>query len=221
MNKKFVIIFLVLFVVPFNVRAFCSEEQSIHITKLANNINTSVEYDEENKKFVVAFLNTLSEFMIVDSSTNKKYQADFELIIDDLKSGVHEFKIYDTNGCFLNEVTTKTVKIPYYNIYYNNKECDNFHNYTYCSKWLDNEITYDEWKLNVSKYKLPEEIEKSTEKDKKSDIETTSNFFILLYVEYYYIFLPIIIISFTVIIYLKNKSESIIYRKNKGEDITL
>ena len=221
MNKRIFIVFLLLVLIPFKVDAECSEDEKIRLSKLANNITTSVEYYEENNTFALTFLNLTGEFFIVDDNTDLNYQSDFELIIDNLQSGNYKYKIYDTNGCFENEVLTKTIKIPYYNKYYNYKECNDFHEYSYCSKWLQSNISYDAWKSKVDTYKKEEIIEEPDEESDKTPIDNIVEILVSLYVDYYYIFLPIIIISFVAIIYLKDRSDSIIYRKNKGEDITL
>lgn len=219
MNKKiFILIFLMLF--PIYVNAECSEEETVRISKLANNITTSVEYDETSNSFSLTFLNVTNEFIIKDEMSNN-YSGDFELVINNLKSGNHKYFIFDVNGCFDSEILTKNIKLPFYNRYYNSKECEQFSDYTYCSKWINSEITYDTWKTKVDNYKFEEKNVPVVEEKKETFLDKIKILVVLLYVDHYYIFLPIIIISFTFIIYLKDRSDSIIYRKNKGEDITL
>lgn len=223
MNNKILIFLLLFIIIPFKVNAECSEEEKIRISKLANNITSSIEYNEETNSFTVTFLNLTGGFLIEDDNTKLNYQSDFELNINDLKSGNHKFNIYDISGCYQNEVLTKNIKIPFYNQYYNSKECNDFQEYTYCSKWLQDNITYNTWKKKVDSYKknVVEEESEIIEENKKSILDNISDFLLSTYVDYYYVFLPLIIIAFTAIIYLKDKSDSIIYRKNKGEDITL
>lgn len=219
MNKKiFILIFLMLF--PIYVNAECSEEETVRISKLANNITTSVEYDEISNSFSLTFLNITNEFIIQDEMNNN-YSGDFELVINNLKSGNHRYSIFDINGCFSDEILTKNISLPFYNKYYTLKECEQFSDYAYCSKWINNEISYNTWKSKVDNYKLKEKSVLDEEEKNETFLNKIKNLIISLYVDHYYIFLPMIIISFTLIIYLKDRSDSIIYRKNKGEDITL
>lgn len=222
MNKKIFIkmILLFLMIIPISVNGYCSEEDIVRISKLANNITTSTEYNEETNTFSLTFLNLTNEFVIYDENNNT-YSGDFELTINNIKSGNHRYSIYDMNGCFSDEILTKHINLPFYNKYYKMNECNNFPEYTYCSKWLNSEITYNTWKNKVDNYKISnnEPIIEKTEEETPTD--KIREFFILLYVDNYYIFLPIIIITFSAIIYLKDRSDSIIYRKNKKEDITL
>ena len=150
------------------------------------------------------------------------YESHFELVIDKIESGNHVFTIHDLSGCYKNEIVVKNVYVPYYNKYYQNSECKKIKNYAYCSKWLKSEVSYKTWKNKVDSYtKKSNEVVFDEEDEEETKRNFVAEFFITLYVEHYYVFLPIIILSFIAIIYLKNKSDQIIYRKNKHEDITL
>ena len=225
MRKKIIMYVFILFLllIPNAVKADCSGEEVTRLSRLAHNINVSIQFDEITKDFSITFLNMTSDFLIQHENNGEVFESHYELVLDHVESGNHIFTIHDTSGCYSNEIVTKSVYVPYYNKYYNSKECQKIKNYVYCAKWLKSELTYNTWKNKVDSYMQKDRriIFDDEEVKEKTTGDYIVEFFVTLYVEHYYVFLPIIIISFVAIIYLKNKSEQIIYRKNKGEDITL
>ena len=145
---------LIILLLPINVLADCSDEELIRLQKLANNITTSYTYDETTKSFTLTFTNFNEELVITDIINNKDYLYRGELSINNLSSGKYNYYIYALDkSCYDNELSIKSVSLPYYNQYYTNKECDEIKNYRYCSKWLANEIDYNTWKNKVTEYK--------------------------------------------------------------------
>lgn len=211
--KRMFFVMLIMLLLPINVLAGCSDEEIIRLQKMANNINTSYTYDETTKSFTLTFTNFNEELVISDISNKKDYLYRGELNINNLKSGKYNYYVYALDkNCYDNELGIKSVSLPFYNIYYNYDECKNIKNYRYCSKWLPNEIDYDTWKKKVTEYKnsIEKEEQKKIEEKKRTTIDRIRDFIVAMYVEHYYVFLPIIIISLCAIIYLKDKSDEII-----------
>ena len=211
--KRYLILLLLLFL-PITVKASCSDEDLVRLQKIANNVNVSYKFDDVTNRFVITFSNLRPELVITDIENNVDYRRSGDLSIDGAKAGNHTYYIYayDKN-CYDNEIGTKSINIPYYNEYYDDEECKDIKSYKYCSKWLPNEISYKTWYSNVTKYKksIEKEIEeKEKTKNSKTIIDYIRNLFIDLYVDNYYIFLPITILALCAIIYLKNKSDQLI-----------
>lgn len=213
MKRYFILLFLLL-LLPFKANAGCSDEELVILQKLANNINVSYEYDKTTNNFVVSFTNMRPELIITDIDNNKDYYYSGELRIKNVASGHHSYIIYayDKN-CYDDELGAKSVNLPYYNKYYLESDCNNISDYRYCSKWLPNAISYEEWHKNVTKYKdsiKKEEIEKKQNEKKETFLDILRGFMIDFYVEYYYVILPISILALSAIIYLKNKNDQLI-----------
>ena len=211
MRKKMMLLFL-LVLFPLRVTAECSDEEVIRLQKLANNINVNYEYDEDNNKFMINFTNLTGELNITDNNSYiNNYEPEYSLY--DVSSGNHKYYVYASDkNCYESELTIKSIQIPYYNPYYEYKECKGIEEYEFCSKWLSNNISYDLWKKNVTKYR--EQIKKeninNNLKIKKTINDKIKNLIVDLYVTHYNIFLPIVILALCAIIYLKNKSDQLI-----------
>lgn len=211
--KKLFFVILIMMILPINVLADCNDEDLIRLQKLANNVNTSYEYDEITKTFTLTFTNVSEELTITDVANKLDYQANGELNINNLKSGKYNYYIYSTDiNCYDNELQIKSVSLPFYNEYYNYKECNNIANYRYCSKWLHNSLDYNTWKKKVIEYKrsIKEEEQLKEEESRKTTVDRIRDFIVELYVHHYYVFLPILIVASCAIIYLKDKSDEII-----------
>lgn len=209
MQKKIIILLFLLMLFPIKSKA-CSEDEIIRLSNLANNVNVVYEYNKNNDTFSIIFTNVTDELVISDYVNHKDYVASKELTIKNLKSNNYTFYIYARNkNCIENELTLKNIKLPYYNSFYNSKECENKSNFSYCSKWLNRKIEYKEWKEKIDDYKVEEEVIENNE-ESKSILDLLKNIFVNFYITYYYILLPLIITSLCVIIYLKNKIDEII-----------
>ena len=211
--KKLLLLILIAMIIPVNVKADCDNDEIIRLQKLANNINTNYEYDENTNKFKLTFTNLTSEMIIEDINNNRDYYDDVELVINNLDSGKYTYYVYARNkNCYESELKIKNIQLPYLNPYYASKDCELIPDYEYCSKWLPKSISYETWKTNISK-KI-EELKKE-EKSKQIIIKESlgdkiKKFITELYITHYYIFLPLVIVSLCAIIYLKNKSDQLI-----------
>ena len=211
--KKLLLAILIVMILPMNVLAECSDDDLVRLQRIANNVNTSYVYDENTNTFTIIFANFSPELILTNINNNQDYYYSDELSISNLNSGKYTYYIYASDkNCYDNELGVKSISLPYYNKYYDSDECKNIEDFEYCSKWLPNQIPYSTWKKRVTEHK--EKIKKETKTEKISNKKTISDkireFITDLYVSYYYVFLPIIIVAFCAIIYLKNKSDEII-----------
>lgn len=209
MKKKVLIIVALtfLFMFPHNTKAVCSDSEIVRLSNLAKNVKYSYIYDEQTKKIKIIFTNLTDELILKDTFLDKQYNTNTELILDKY-SGTNRFNIYAKDKtCISDVLVTRIIEIPYYNDYYLYPECEGIENYSYCHKWIDKNISYEVWKDKTTNYKntLKEEKIENNKKNSKS----LSDLIINLYIDYYFIILPIIIILLSSVIYIKNKKESL------------
>lgn len=210
MKKLFLALILSFFMIS-NVKAECSDEEIIRLSKIANNVTTSYEYDENTKKFKIIFTNVTKELFVTNSANNRNYNEDIELTISNLKSGDYKFNISASDkNCYNDTFVTKYIKLPYYNKYYESEECKGITNYSYCSKWVQEEISYDIFVKKINEYKESLIPEEKKEEVKETTLDKVREVIKDIYVNYYYIILPLIITILCVIIYFKDKKDQII-----------
>lgn len=209
--KKIIFFLIILFSMIPNAKAECSDEEMIRLSKIANNITTSYEYDEKTKSFNITFTNANKKLLIKDVANDKYYNENFEFTIKNFKSGDYKFNIESSDiNCTEDVLVTKYIKLPFYNKYYDTEDCEGIKEYSYCSKWIEKEIPYDIFKKKTSEYKESLIKEQKVEKIEEPLSEKIKNVVTEIYVKYYYIILPTIITLLCVIIYLKDKSDQLI-----------
>ena len=203
-----VLLFLVL--IPKDiVKANCDDSEIVKLQKIANNVNISYTFDEKKKTFDIFISNLKKDIELKDIYNDRIYNSNNEVHIENFNSGRYIFKLYPKNKeCSEYEITSKTISIPFYNSYYEKEDCKGFENNYYCLKWLKSDVDYNEWKANVSKYEKEEVVEKET-------VNNTTVYKLYrkvqeFYSKYYFIILPIIIISLLIAIYVNNKKNSLV-----------
>lgn len=196
---KYVILSILTFILlPNSIKgAVCADSEKVKYQSLAKNISVSYDYTEENTKakFNVVFSNVPEGFYIKEYNSNKTYErTGSEMVISNLNQGKSfKFEIYTTSlGCDDVALYTHYVNLPYYNPYYNDSLCSGIENYKYCNKWINKRITRDEFEKNVTKYK-----ESLNKKDEIIEEKPEGLFDIIakIYLKYYWIILPIIIVT--------------------------
>ena len=128
------------------------------------------------------------------------------------KSGEYKINVYSNIGiCERTLVLTKYISLPYYNNLYNSEECSKIENYMYCSKWLKENISEQEKLKQIRRYKstIIEETTETKIENKESILDKIKKGLIDIYVNYYFIILPVIISILCLMIYLKDKSDSL------------
>lgn len=207
--KKILFSFLLMIIMMPSIKAGCTDEELVRLSKLANNINIKEYYNKNNKSFSVIISNINREFVI--EYEGKEYIEDVEMEIDNVRSGSNKFIIYaQDKTCTSSSLTTKYINLPFENPYYAKEECIGIEEYIYCQKWINSKIDYSTWYSKVSEYKKEskEEIKKE-EVIKESIIDKIKNFLTNIYINYYFIILPVIILGLGIIIYFRNKKDQL------------
>lgn len=209
---KKIIFFLILLISSMpTVKAECSDEEIIRLSKVANNITTSYEYEEKTKSFNITFTNVNKSLVIKDVAHDKYYNESVEFTIRNFKSGDYKFSIEASDiNCTEDILVTKYVNLPYYNKYYDTDDCKGIKEYSYCSKWVQKEISYNIFKKKITEYKESLNKEQKVEKIEEPLSEKIKKVIVDIYVNYYYIILPVFITILCIIIYVKDKNDQII-----------
>lgn len=219
MIKK--IYYLALFavlLVPNIANASCSYEENVRLQKLANNINFNYSFVEESYpdsiykgiNFTIIISNLFSDLYIYDNtSATTYYNTGGEIVIPEVINGMtHEFKIYSNiDSCKNTFIMTNYVVIPAYNRFYVSSLCKNIENYALCQKWYKHTLTEDEFASKIKKYK--DDLNNQNNEEEPIVIEESLFEQVLYFLAKYnlQIFGSIIIISLSLIIYLKGKDD--------------
>lgn len=208
--KHMLVFVLFLFLaVPNKISALCNTQQQATLQKIASNITYSYEYIESSDSFNITLTNLDNRVYIKDDSTNKIYRniSNKEITIGGYRVGsVITFSIYDPSYCTPSSLRIIYVNLPAKNKYFNTDICKDLNDFYYCNKWTQNNLSKKEMQDKIDEYKGLN----NTDDDEK--ILEARNYFlekiIEIYINYYYIILPTIII---LCIFGMYKS----YKKNK------
>ena len=209
MKIKYLLLLLIL--IPFTVLADnCDPNDKLRYSKLASNIKFNYDYVEENNNvtFKIIITNLSKELYIIDNKGNKiTYQKSNkgEIVLTDYSSGEYNFKIFSLDKTCKNQlISNKTIKLPDYNPYANEKICEGIEEYELCQKWKKNDLDHDQFITKVTKYKNEKnKIEKSEETEE----DITNNIIVWLINHYFPILLSIIFICSILIVILSKKDK--------------
>lgn len=211
--KNKLLIFLVSFFIfiPSSKALMCNNEDKVKYQEMAKNISVNYEYEEKEEDIVfsIKFTNIPEGFSIHDMNNEINYNyQNSELIIQDVnKNSSYKFGVYvDDIFCKYELLYAHYITIPAYNYYYKDEICIGIEDYKLCSKWLNINYSYDEWKEKVTNYKNSLNIEQDKIEDqKKSLIDMIIDF----YTDYYIYILPSLIIICCLGIYLYNRKHDL------------
>lgn len=217
MRKKILVVVLLLVIlfktntVNAIVISSCKTTTLSNLKSIANNINLSYTYEIKNNNayFKVTINNLINDIYIVDSLGNKyiyNNSNNGEITTKEYYN-VEKIKFYiysNVNDCMNDLLLTKYINLPIYNIYFNDPLCNGIENYKLCQKWYNQTLSYEEFVYEINKYKSIDEIDTTKEINRK-DVEGLFDIMFNIYIKYYYIILPILIVSCLIIMYIKNK----------------
>lgn len=224
MKRKILLLIcmFMLFVIPSHALASdddafaCSNQVASRYKQIASNVNVSTTYREENGgiKFQVVITNLTPDIVIQDLTRGTYYNYGMnannpsEVVIDGYEPGrAYRFVAYATNqdDCEYGELYTYYVNTPSYNPYYNDEVCKDAKEYKLCQKWLKTTLSHDEFVKQVTAYK---DSLKKNEQTKVKGVETPTFNLAQFLIDYYYIFLIIIILFCIGAIYWNEKHDT-------------
>lgn len=207
---KKIIIFLVLFLIPLKISAYCDYDSYNLALKKAGHVNimTSYEIKENEALFTIKIYNLSSGQTIIDDTTGKQYTfanaVDGAITISNIKTPkTYKFNVYsEENTCNIDPLSTLYAEVPAYNKYYSDNVCKGIENYKLCQRWSTINMTYDEFKQNIQEYK--NSLIKTDEQTDK--YKSIFDYILEFYIQYYYYILPgIIILSVASILIIKKR----------------
>jgi len=174
--KKILIIYLLLLIIPFKVNAEeCSKEFKQNISKLASNIDITYQYIE-NDQFNFIIYN-LPKNIVLEENVNysqiSNMNGETSVRSNTFIGGANvTFSMYYKGGeCNTYLINMKTVKLPYYNEYWDKEICQNAKEYIYCQKFIPSKMSYESLEKNVKRY-----IEKNSQVVIEEEIEDKNIF---------------------------------------------
>ncbi len=201
--KKIIFVFLLFMFMP-SMKAACDYQTLADLKKVANNVSFTYDYKIKNDDatFKIRIANLFSNIYIQDSISNRTYrnEGSSDIVTKSYDSGLTlRFDIYASKGdCRDSLLTSKYVKLPYYNKYYSDAVCKGVSNYSLCERWSQVNLDYSTFYQSVLNYKKRVSEEQVTKEEEKS--ETIFDSLADFWVKYYYVFLPLIIIICIVVI---------------------
>lgn len=213
-KKKYFFLFLLLFLLPTNIKAGCSVEEKVRLKSLASNMNFSYTYVMHDNSYV-SFNITISN-LHPDLYIDDKYHAQTIYYNDSKETTINEYDpgmsiqydiVSNYGACQGETIFTNYVTLPSYNYYYNDPICEGIEDYSLCKKWSTVSLDYEKFKTTVQKYKdsLKKEDKKQEEQKEEEDVFLLALDFLAKY--NLFIFGGIIIVCSGLIYYLKRKDD--------------
>ena len=177
--KYVLLILLVLLTINVKAEENCEKSELTRLKELAKKVEFDYDYklidDKANFSITAYNLNEDLKVMIIDDYYLDKYRlfddnSNHKNTINNFESGekvIITIKAFVPNWCSGETLLTKTIKLPYYNKFYNEEKCLGLEDFKYCKKLIDsdiNETQFDEQYNEFLKTKVVEEEEKIAKK---------------------------------------------------------
>lgn len=200
--KKYILFLLLLIPASVLARSKTSCDYSLvsKLKGLVNNINITYSYEIDNDivKYSIEFVNLTDDIYFIDNNSKVRYENN--IIITDYLPGKYGFTFYSNNSeCLDEKLTVKYVNLPYYNKYYKYDECNGIEQANVCQKWVRYDGGYNDFLDDINDYKKSLET-KSLIID--NNHKNWFDEFVVFFLSYYYIVMPIMILFIIGIIYL-------------------
>lgn len=220
MKYKYYLLIIITFMLSLMNNVYAEDCDSTDIKRLrvlANDVDISYEYNDDiydeygikiHDTYKVVISNLSDELYVIESKTNldlRNYSVnDGSITIDRLYSGNKSFKIYSRN-CSNKLLKTYSIKLPKFNNYSTDPNCEGHENLDICQKFYDSS--------NVDYYEFMELLEKSDNKNKDNDNKKKDSKYIK-FIKDNYIYISIgggvLIILIIVLIILRHKKRGVL-----------
>lgn len=210
MKKCFTYVFMLflLIVLPIKVNAICDNSRKTELQKIAGNVTYGYDYIKESDSFNITITNLNPNIYIDNNGTIYRYSNSNELTIGGYKPGDNiRLYVYDTEYCNASALNILYINLPVKNKYYGTEICSGFEEYSLCQMWTSNNLTENEIKSKLDSYKKNNDDNKN-----QNEIEVKNyalQLLIDIYIKYYFIILPVIIIVCVYSMYRLSKKTSL------------
>lgn len=210
MKKKMAFFLLVYLCFPafMSVKAECNQQETIRISKLMSNVNSSYTFNEEDQSFTIRFTNLVDDlYLYSEDYFVAYYPENGEVVIDGQLSGTsYAFTIRSTK-CDDTKID-RYIALPSYNYRYQEEICNGVTGLNICNKWSNvPDLTDEEFIAEVTAYKN----RKATQEQEQEEVDGLFDIIINFFVKYYFIVIPVVIVLCIIGIVLKVK----LNKKNK------
>lgn len=166
---------LFIFPIVTNAASSCNSATMSNISSLANNVNIVYEVDTSSSVpvFTITLSNLTSDMIVFDKNLGKTYKGfantGSEISIKTKTSGSYSFTIY-SKQC-KEQVATKSVSLPTYNIYYGDKLCDGLDDCDVCQKWYGSNSDRKTFELGIQECKKKQNVVVEDEEEPIAQIQ--------------------------------------------------
>jgi hypothetical protein len=182
MKKILMMLFAIIVIFTVNVKAEdnCDPKELSRLKELAKKVEFDYDYELVNGQAVFSInavnLNEDLKVLIIEDYYSEKYQefkdsSTHTATIKNFKPGEKitvTIKAFVTNWCSGKTITTKLVKLPFYNYNYDETKCKGHEDFKYCKLLIDKDITKEEFDKQYENYlKKGEDTPKEEEKETK------------------------------------------------------
>jgi len=185
MKKIKYVLFAILLFISINVKADsnCEKSERTRLTELAKKVEFDYDYKlvDDKVEFSINAVNLNEDLKVVilngdkfnDNYREFKDNSTHKATLDGFKAG-EKVKItilaFVPNFCSYEELSEKTIKLPYYNYYYDEERCKGNEDFKYCKLLIDNNISESEFERLFELY-----LKNKEEKEDKPVIKTDDN----------------------------------------------
>lgn len=210
MKKYFTYVFMLflLIVLPIKVNAICDNSRKSELQKIAANITYGYDYIKENDTFNITITNLNPNIYIENNDKVYRYSNSNELTLSGYKPGDNmRLYVYDSEYCSVSALNILYINLPVKNKYYGTEICSDAQEYNLCQMWTNNNLTENEMREKINNYKKTDSVYDETE---QIDVKNYAlELLIDIYIKYYFIILPLIIIICVFSMYKLSKKTSL------------
>ena len=215
------VILIIITLLTINVKGAetCDSKEFARLKELAAKVEFDYDYklvNDVEPLFTIKAVNLNKDIkvLIIEdyySGRYKEFKDNEEHVatIDKFKPGervVVTIKGNVPNMCAGKTVLTKTIKLPYYNFYYDEEVCKGNEEFKYCKQLIDNNITEKEFNKQLKQYtdkKYIEEMEEKESNEKEPEQSSTDIVKIVAIVV-----VAIVIVTIIVMIIMKRRKKN-------------
>ena len=173
--KCLLVILLVLLTVNVKADNKCEKEELARLKEIAKKVEFDYDYKlkDGNAVFSIKAVNLNSELKVIiiedyylDKYKEFKDNSSHTTTLDGFKSGekvVVTIKGFVPNWCSGTTLLTKTIKLPYYNIFYDEEKCKGNEDFKYCKLLIDSNISQKTFNAQYEAYLKSKEAKNQQE----------------------------------------------------------
>lgn len=177
--RYLLLLFIVLFCINVKAVDYCDKNEFNRLKELAKKVEFDYDYKLVDDKAVFSItavnLNEDLKVLIIKDYYTENYRqfkddGTGKGTLDNFESGARvtvTIKGYVPNWCSGKTVATKSVKLPYYNYYYDEEKCKGNEDFKYCKQLIDVKISQKDFDNQLAQF--------IKNKNKKADTNTEDN----------------------------------------------